>query len=105
MFAFLSCADPQETVRLNIESKINAEQPNLTVSVDEFVDRLHNIFVHEGAGYYRNKGAITFQSFEWRTLLGMKRKDKEGKIALSALIDACVYSFPWPFDPHGFKSC
>ena len=85
MFSFLSCADPKAQVKLNIESKIDAEFPNLTVGVQEFVQKQHNDFTNAGARYYRQPGAITFQSFDWRTLVGMKELDPS--IVLSALAD------------------
>jgi len=85
MFSFLSCADPGAKVKLNIESKIDAQYPNLTVGVKEFVELQHTAFVTAGARYYHQHGAITYQSFDWRTLLGMKERDP--KIVLSALID------------------
>ena len=83
MFAFLDCADPAHNVWLNIESKIDAQYPNRTASVDEFVEKQHEIFV--STPYYKVPGAITFQSFDWRTLIGMRKKDKG--ILTSALVD------------------
>ena len=85
MFSFLSCADPDARVKLNIESKIDAQFPNLTVGVKEFVQKQHAIFTTTGARYYHQPGAITFQSFDWRTLVGMKGLDPS--IILSALAD------------------
>lgn len=88
MFSFLSCADPDAQVRLNIESKIDAQYPNRTVGVDEFVNKQHAIFTTSGARYYHQPGAITYQSFDWRTLVGMHKLDPS--IVTSALVDGCV---------------
>lgn len=65
-------------MRLNIESKIDAQYPSLTLGVEDFVNKQHAIFV--STPYYH---AITFQSFDWRTLIAMHKKDKS--ITLSAL--------------------
>lgn len=88
MFSFLSCADPDAQVKLNIESKIDAQFSNLTVGVDEFVTKQHAIFTGAGARYYRQAGAITYQSFDWRTLVGMGKLDSS--LVLSALVDGYV---------------
>ncbi|KAF8331518.1 PLC-like phosphodiesterase [Cantharellus anzutake] len=90
LFSFLECADPEHKVWLNIESKIDARYPNLTKGVDDFVNKQHAIFV--STPYYKIPGAITFQSFDWRTLIGMRKKD--ASIILSALVDGTTYSGP-----------
>lgn len=92
LFSFLSCADPSARVDLNIESKIDAQFPNLTRTVSDFVDLQHAIFVGAGKKYYNRKGAITFQSFDWRTLVGMKKKDPS--VLTSALVDEYVFVSP-----------
>ncbi|EIN13659.1 PLC-like phosphodiesterase [Punctularia strigosozonata HHB-11173 SS5] len=80
VFGFVECADPTHQIQWNIESKINAAQPNCTRSVDDFVTRQHAIFA--GSPY---RHSITYQSFDWRTLVAMKELDRN--ILTSALID------------------
>ncbi|KAF8317590.1 PLC-like phosphodiesterase [Clavulina sp. PMI_390] len=89
-FSFLNCADPKAQIKLNIESKIDPVSTNSTVGVSEFVERQHEVFRTAGAPWYNKYGAITLQSFDWRTLVGMKKKDQtdgHGNILLSALVD------------------
>ncbi|KAJ8596499.1 PLC-like phosphodiesterase [Rhizopogon salebrosus TDB-379] len=80
VFDFVACADSSHKILWNIESKINARYPNRTAGVDEFVKRQHEIFL--SSPYYRS---ITYQSFDWRTLVAMKNLDK--MMITSALID------------------
>ncbi|KAG1729560.1 PLC-like phosphodiesterase [Suillus lakei] len=80
VFDFVACADPSHQILWNIESKINPGYPNRTSGVDDFVQKQHAVFV--SSPYYRS---ITYQSFDWRTLVAMKNLD--GKIGISALID------------------
>lgn len=87
VFNFVACADPSHQILWNIESKINPQYPNQTSSVDDFVQRQHEIFV--SSPYYQS---ITYQSFDWRTLVAMKNLDD--KIAISALIDDETASTP-----------
>ena len=44
VFDFVECADPAHQVLWNIESKIDARFPNLTLSVDDFVQKQHAVF-------------------------------------------------------------
>ncbi|KAI6031941.1 PLC-like phosphodiesterase [Pisolithus microcarpus] len=74
VFEFVSCADPSHRILWNIESKIDARFPNRTAG------KQHSIF--RDSPYYRS---ITYQSFDWRTLVAMKELDP--KITTSALID------------------
>ncbi|KAG9223108.1 hypothetical protein PLEOSDRAFT_1074827 [Pleurotus ostreatus PC15] len=78
-FDFVECADPQHKILWNIESKIDAQFPNLTRGVQDFVQRQHALFV---ASPYRR--SITFQSFDWRSLIAMKKLDPS--FVTSALI-------------------
>ncbi|OAX44849.1 PLC-like phosphodiesterase [Rhizopogon vinicolor AM-OR11-026] len=80
VFDFVACADPSHQILWNIESKINPQYPNRTAGVDDFVQKQHEIFL--SSPYYRS---ITYQSFDWRTLMAMKKLDN--KIITSALID------------------
>ncbi|KAF8480658.1 PLC-like phosphodiesterase [Gautieria morchelliformis] len=79
LFDFLDCADPHHHVLLNIESKINAVYPNETHDVQTFVQKQHDLFLN--SRYYRS---ITYQSFDWRTLIQMKHLDPT--IITSALV-------------------
>ncbi|KAF8202932.1 PLC-like phosphodiesterase [Pholiota molesta] len=81
VFRFAHCADPERSIRWNIESKINPIETNYTRGVDDFVSLQHAEFTKSG---YR-LSQITYQSFDWRTLIGMKAL--EPKIPTSALID------------------
>ncbi|TFK41298.1 PLC-like phosphodiesterase [Crucibulum laeve] len=80
LFDFASCADPKHDLLWNIESKINPVQPNITRSVDDFVENQHAAFL--ASGYPRSQ--ITYQSFDWRSIIRMKAKDPQ--IPTSALI-------------------
>jgi len=87
VFDFAECADPLHQILWNIESKINPQYPNRTLGVEEFVNNQHALFV---ASLYRN--SITYQSFDWRTLISMKALDPN--IPISALIDDITASMP-----------
>ncbi|KAF8213459.1 PLC-like phosphodiesterase [Mycena galopus ATCC 62051] len=80
VFDFVECADPDHLINWNIESKIDAEFPDRTVAVDVFVKNQHAIFA---ASPY--KDVITYQSFDWRSLIAMKKLDPT--IITSALVD------------------
>ncbi|KAI9059675.1 PLC-like phosphodiesterase [Trametes sanguinea] len=80
VFDFATCADPRHEVLWNIESKIDAQHPNLTLGVPDFVERQYEVFKNSP---YKN--SITFQSFDWRTLIAMKQLDSS--ITTSALLD------------------
>jgi len=80
VFEFVNCADPTHQVLFNIESKIDPEYPPHSVGVEEFVTRQHAVFT--SSGYMQS---ITYQSFDWRTLITMRAKDP--RVTLSALID------------------
>ena len=58
VFDFVECADPAHQILWNIESKIDARFPNLTLGVDDFVQKQHAIFSNSP---YKN--AITVCSF------------------------------------------
>jgi len=80
VFDFVECADPDHLMSWNIESKIDAAFPDRTVGVDVFVRNQHAIFA---ASPY--KDSITYQSFDWRSLIAMKKLDPT--IITSALVD------------------
>ena len=48
LFAFARCADPGRLIHWNIESKINAVQPNSTRGVNDFVTLQHEAFLKSG---------------------------------------------------------
>ncbi|KAI0344130.1 PLC-like phosphodiesterase [Trametopsis cervina] len=87
VFAFAECADPSLQIQWNIESKINAAYPDQTASVQDFVQKQHAIFK---TSPYRK--AITYQSFDWRTLIEMKKLDSS--VITSALIDSDTATGP-----------
>ncbi|OSX67957.1 hypothetical protein POSPLADRAFT_1052063 [Postia placenta MAD-698-R-SB12] len=80
VFEFVECADPGHQIRWNIESKINAQYPERTRGVQDFVRRQSAVF--RASPYY---SSITYQSFDWRTLVAMK--DLDPSMPISALID------------------
>ncbi|KAJ7693668.1 PLC-like phosphodiesterase [Mycena rosella] len=80
VFDFVECADPEHLMRWNIESKIDAASPDRTASVDTFVTSQHAIFA---ASPYRH--SITYQSFDWRSLVAMKKLDPT--VTTSALVE------------------
>ncbi|KAH9891050.1 PLC-like phosphodiesterase [Cubamyces lactineus] len=80
VFDFVSCADPKHEVLWNIEAKIDAQYPQRTRGVTDFVEKQHEVF--RNSPY---KGSITYQSFDWRTIIAMKQLDSS--IMVSALIE------------------
>ncbi|CDO72741.1 hypothetical protein BN946_scf184990.g24 [Trametes cinnabarina] len=99
VFDFVSCADPQHEILWNIESKIDAQHSNRTFGVADFVEKQYEVFKNTS---YKN--SITFQSFDWRTLIAMKQLDSS--ITTSALVDEYI-SPPLSYnacDAHGFYS-
>ncbi|KAG1773088.1 PLC-like phosphodiesterase [Suillus occidentalis] len=94
VFDFVSCADLSHQILWNIESKINPQYPNRTAGVDDFVQKQHEIFI--SSPYYQS---ITYQSFDWRTLVAMKLKTLDDKLVTSALIDEDT-----AFTPHDSTS-
>ncbi|KAI0935902.1 hypothetical protein AcV5_004191 [Taiwanofungus camphoratus] len=80
VFDFVECADPAHQILWNIESKINPQYPNRTLGVQDFVQKQHAIF---SASPYTS--SITYQSFDWRTLVGMKAVNP--LMVTSALVD------------------
>ncbi|RDB28841.1 Glycerophosphoryl diester phosphodiesterase [Hypsizygus marmoreus] len=82
VFDFVACADTNRKVLWNIESKVDAVTPNNTRSPADFVKLQHAVFT---ASSYSIK-SITYQSFDWRTLVGMKALDPRAITA--ALVDS-----------------
>ncbi|KAJ7081975.1 PLC-like phosphodiesterase [Mycena crocata] len=80
VFNFVECADPEHLIRWNIESKIDAAFPHRTAGVDVFVKQQHAVFA---ASPYRS--SITYQSFDWRSLVAMKKLDPD--MITSALVE------------------
>ncbi|KAI0080053.1 PLC-like phosphodiesterase [Panus rudis PR-1116 ss-1] len=87
VFNFVSCADPSHQILWNIESKINPQFPNQTLGVEDFVQRQHEVFA---ASPYHS--SITYQSFDWRTLIAMKELNP--RMIVSALIDDETATMP-----------
>ncbi|KAF8350183.1 PLC-like phosphodiesterase [Amanita rubescens] len=80
LFEFARCADPHRQILWNIESKTNPIVPGATRGVEEFVTKQHAEFV--ASGY--DPSQITYQSFDWRSLVAMKALDD--RFPTSALI-------------------
>ncbi|KAG5654032.1 hypothetical protein H0H81_008048 [Sphagnurus paluster] len=68
----------------NIESKVDAVTPTNSRGPEDFVKLQHQVFVQSG---YSLKNII-YQSFDWRTLIGMKAL--EPKIATAALASSAT---------------
>ncbi|PBL00918.1 PLC-like phosphodiesterase [Armillaria gallica] len=81
LFDFVECVDAEHRMLFNIESKIDADHPNRTRSVDDFVEYQYATF--SNTPYL---DSVTYQSFDWRTLVGMKSKDPA--IPTAALISS-----------------
>ncbi|KAK0465253.1 PLC-like phosphodiesterase [Desarmillaria tabescens] len=81
LFDFVDCVDTEHRMLFNIESKIDADYPNRTRSVDDFVEYQYAAFAKSPYLY-----SITYQSFDWRTLIGMKSKNSA--ITTAALISS-----------------
>ncbi|KII93720.1 hypothetical protein PLICRDRAFT_101113 [Plicaturopsis crispa FD-325 SS-3] len=90
VFDFAECADPAHQILWNIESKLDARNPNRTVSVQEFVDRQYEVF--KASPYHRS---ITYESFDWRSLVAMKKLDPD--TSMVALIE---YDTTLPLDSN-----
>ncbi|KAG5728533.1 hypothetical protein E4T56_gene19642 [Termitomyces sp. T112] len=82
VFDFVGCADPQRKMQFNVESKIDPTAPSQSRGVDDFVQLQHAVFKNSG---YDLK-SITYQSFDWRTLVGMKAL--EPSIPAAALVSS-----------------
>ncbi|KAG6817618.1 hypothetical protein H0H87_006246 [Tephrocybe sp. NHM501043] len=80
VFDFVACADPKRKMQFNIESKIDPTAPTHSLGVDDFVRLQHAVF--KKSGY--SLESITYQSFDWRTLVGMKAL--EPRIPTAALV-------------------
>ncbi|KAF9023432.1 PLC-like phosphodiesterase [Hymenopellis radicata] len=81
LFAFVECVDSDRRVMFNIESKVDADFPNYTRTVDDFVELQYAAF--QSSPYLHQ---ITYQSFDWRTLIAMKSKDSS--VPTAALISS-----------------
>ncbi|KAF9452569.1 PLC-like phosphodiesterase [Macrolepiota fuliginosa MF-IS2] len=82
VFDFVKCVDTKREVFFNIESKVNPQFNGTTRGPDDFVNLQHAAFIKSGYPVER----ITYQSFDWRTLIGMKQLDP--RFARSALISS-----------------
>ncbi|KAG0639583.1 PLC-like phosphodiesterase [Tuber brumale] len=67
-------------VEINLETKINPEHTNETLPIETYIDNLVPILRRRG---YAERTYI--QSFDWRTLIGIKKKFPETRIV--ALLD------------------
>ncbi|KAJ7275412.1 PLC-like phosphodiesterase [Mycena haematopus] len=82
VFDFIQPPDAWVENSWNIESKIDAVYPVRTASVEDFVQNQHAIFA---ASPYKDSITASYQSFDWRSLIAMKKLDPT--ITTSALVD------------------
>ncbi|EIW86408.1 PLC-like phosphodiesterase [Coniophora puteana RWD-64-598 SS2] len=95
VFDFVECADPTHQILWNIESKVDARCSNCTKEPEMFARLQQASFA--ASPYHKS---ITYQSFDWRTLVAMRHIDPS--ITISALIDDDTaltsdenYTTPW----------
>ena len=82
VFDFVSCADPRHEVLWNIESKIDAQHPNRTRGVMDFVEKQHAVF--RNSPYM---GSITVSIPVARSLL---RVDASWEMGLTVFMVLCL---------------
>ncbi|PPQ62788.1 hypothetical protein CVT24_000482 [Panaeolus cyanescens] len=82
LFEFARCVDTGRRLLWNVESKINPVDTNSTRSPEDFVKAQHREFVRSGYKLPQ----ITYQSFDWRSIIQMKAL--EPRILTAALIDS-----------------
>ncbi|KAL9715819.1 hypothetical protein Ac2012v2_000261 [Leucoagaricus gongylophorus] len=86
VFDFVRCADPGRQVLFNIESKVNPQFNGTTRPPEDFVTAQHAEFAK--SGYPLDQ--ITYESFDWRTLIGMM--ELEPRLPRAALVDSSTSS-------------
>ncbi|KAG2023593.1 glycerophosphoryl diester phosphodiesterase [Coprinopsis cinerea AmutBmut pab1-1] len=94
VFDFARCVDFERRLKFNVESKINPVFQSNTKSVDEFVNAQYREFWRSGYPLAQ----ITYQSFDWRTLVAMKALNS--KMPTAALADpqtTTPYNGAYPF--------
>mgnify|MGYP000664832148 CR=1 FL=1 len=65
-------ASGNQTIRFNIETKINPEQPSATISPEDFVTHLLAVIEKHGM-----TDRVSIQSFDWRTLQLVQKRAPE----------------------------
>lgn len=55
-FDFVECADPEHQILWNIESKVDANQPNKTVSPEDFANAQYAVFA---SSVYKNSITVS----------------------------------------------
>ncbi|KIY67612.1 PLC-like phosphodiesterase [Cylindrobasidium torrendii FP15055 ss-10] len=88
LFDFVQCVDTENDLYFNIESKIDAALPHRTRPVADFVELQYEAFAKSQYLHH-----ITYQSFDWRSLLAMKVMDSS--IPTSALISPATANPIW----------
>jgi glycerophosphoryl diester phosphodiesterase len=82
------------TVTVNLETKLDPTAPNQTLSVDTYINNLWPVVQKHGLA-----SRTTIQSFDWRTLIGIKRKFPTVKtVALTdpgKVVASADGTFPW----------
>lgn len=82
MFDFVKCANPKGEVLFNVESKLDAAYPNLTRSVEDFVQIQLAAFKASGIKLNRS----TYQSFDWRSLIRIDNSIPKSRSQLWSMI-------------------
>lgn len=94
VFDFVSCVDPEHTVAFNIESKVNNTILGVySAGVNTFVTKQWAAFKKSG---YLDR--ITYQSFDWRTLVEMQLLHP-GALRTSALMSDLNLYLGTPYLP------
>lgn len=83
-----------DSITINLETKLDPTTPNQTLSVDTYINNIWPIIQKHGFSE-----RATIESFDWRTLIGIKNKWPEAQTV--ALVDPLKISpdsngqFPW----------
>lgn len=80
--------------RINLETKLDPTAPNQTLSVETYINDLIPILQRRGFA-----SRTTIQSFDWRTLIGIKRKWPE-TVTVALLDDTTVVRDPTASIPY-----
>jgi len=81
-------------VEINLETKIDPENANETLSVETYIDKLVPILQRRG---FADRTYI--QSFDWRTLIGIKKRFSKTRIVAlldpTTIVPSSSGQFPW----------
>ncbi|KAK9233850.1 PLC-like phosphodiesterase [Lipomyces kononenkoae] len=80
-------------IGINLETKLDPQNPNQTLPVDKYINDIIPILKHRGFA-----SRTTIQSFDWRTLIGIKQKFPE-TVTVALLDETTIVqvngSYPW----------